>query len=582
MAIIAPKKIRGKIYYYFQHSRRVKVNPKSTGKCRGSGKSKVVTETIYLGTAEQILKKCKQEPNKPVKAIVRSFGLEAAVLETARRIGIIDVLREKMPGTRFGAERWLFLLVCIINRISEATGKTKLGQWAKHTELPQLLGFDPKILTSKNYWCVSDDLISESDLQKKRKKGMVSDKDPLAGIDDQALREIEDEIFQRLQQHQNLNPELLFYDTANFFTFFEPPLRSELASPGNNKKSRHSLKQIGLAMAILKDCGIPMMHQIYRGKCHDSRVFPEMLSEVVKRLALSSKAVKNIVLVLDKGNNSEKNFAELAEAKLHFVGSLIPTDYDDLLDIKREDFDEQNRGTLLYSTKRKVFGDDRLLVLAYNEKLARKQEAAMSGKIAKAKAVAAGENEKRKRPATQVAKTFKNSLPKGRYGKCFFAEVIDGKFIIRENQKEIDRQRRRYGKNLLFTDKLDASSHWVHETYRNKDAIEKDFQIFNDPDLIRFQPLRHFTDTKIRTFAFCCVMALTIIKVMQKMVSDHGLAMSAFVLKQELADIKATHLIYPDAETGIFFTERSSVQNHLWRIFGLEKSANDLTLQESR
>ena len=38
---IYPKKIDGKIYYYYQYTKRIKINPKDTGKGPGSGKSKV-------------------------------------------------------------------------------------------------------------------------------------------------------------------------------------------------------------------------------------------------------------------------------------------------------------------------------------------------------------------------------------------------------------------------------------------------------------------------------------------------------------------------------------------------------------
>ena len=51
---------RGKRYvYYYRHSHRVKLNGTSQGKVRGSGPSKVVTQNIYLGTAEKTILRLK-------------------------------------------------------------------------------------------------------------------------------------------------------------------------------------------------------------------------------------------------------------------------------------------------------------------------------------------------------------------------------------------------------------------------------------------------------------------------------------------------------------------------------------------
>lgn len=54
---IYPRTVNGKTYYYLQRSWREKLDPNAKGKTRGSGKSRVRTEKIYLGSAVSILKK---------------------------------------------------------------------------------------------------------------------------------------------------------------------------------------------------------------------------------------------------------------------------------------------------------------------------------------------------------------------------------------------------------------------------------------------------------------------------------------------------------------------------------------------
>lgn len=53
---------RGKKYcYYYRHSYRIKLDSSGGGKTRGSGPSRVVTQNIYLGKAEDIVRKIKGE-----------------------------------------------------------------------------------------------------------------------------------------------------------------------------------------------------------------------------------------------------------------------------------------------------------------------------------------------------------------------------------------------------------------------------------------------------------------------------------------------------------------------------------------
>jgi hypothetical protein len=52
-----------KRYYYYSRSYRVKVDSDAQGKTKGTGKSRVVNEQVYLGTAETVLKKLLDREN---------------------------------------------------------------------------------------------------------------------------------------------------------------------------------------------------------------------------------------------------------------------------------------------------------------------------------------------------------------------------------------------------------------------------------------------------------------------------------------------------------------------------------------
>jgi hypothetical protein len=96
MGSICARKQGGKVYYVYQETYRVKINHEDAGKKRGSGKSKVVTLAVYLGSAEKILC-CLEKRKEPIEVSVRQFGLVASAYRTACEIGLPDILKKNLP-----------------------------------------------------------------------------------------------------------------------------------------------------------------------------------------------------------------------------------------------------------------------------------------------------------------------------------------------------------------------------------------------------------------------------------------------------------------------------------------------------
>jgi transposase len=82
--------------------------------------------------------------------------------------------------------------------------------------------------------------------------------------------------------------------------------------------------------------------------------------------------------------------------------------------------------------------------------------------------------------------------------------------------------------------------------------------------------MRHWTDTKIRAFAFCSIMALMIIRIMEYKATINDIKMSPQILKQELKDLKEVTLVYTVNKVQKKITHRSTVQKELWKIFNLD------------
>lgn len=190
---IYPKSIAGHIYYYAQRSCREKLDPTARGKTKGSGKSSVHSEMIYLGSAERIVA-ALTETRTPVEVRHREFGMMAAAYQTATELGLVDVLKRHIEGERFGLPRWLYFLLPILNRLSRATSKARMGHWAVGTVLPTLLGFDAKRLNSQTFWYVTDDVISERELKERRKEHPNLEDALFVGLDDATFRTMEEAV----------------------------------------------------------------------------------------------------------------------------------------------------------------------------------------------------------------------------------------------------------------------------------------------------------------------------------------------------------------------------------------------------
>ena len=164
----------------------------------------------------------------------------------------------------------------------------------------------------------------------------------------------------------------------------------------------------------------------------------------------------------------------------------------------------------------------------------------------------------------------------------FLSVVVlkDGQLVFAQTP-ELATRRKRFGKNLLFSAQSDADPVWVITQYHSKDRIEDDFKLLKDPELIRWRPCRHWTDTKIRAFGFCCVMALLLIRVMHRKAAHAGIHMSPALIKQELDDLREIAIVYDAHTADVKISARSSVQQRLYDLFNLSAAENQLTRHHS-
>jgi transposase len=441
------------------------------------------------------------------------------------------------------------------------------------TVLPRLIqGLAPKKLTSQRFW------------------------DHMDRVSLEAIEAIETDLARRLVEQFGIDLNCLAFDATNFFTFINTRnTKADLAQRGHNKNGRCDLRQISLALLVSTDFHVPLFHETYAGNRPDAVEFRSALSQLQQRQEEFTHQCRDITLVFDKGNNSAEGFEMLEGTEFHFVGSLSPTQHPDLLAIPLEQFHALGGSRLeqvsAYRTRKEVFGVERTIVVTFNDHLYTAQLTTLTEQIGKARRQLdalqrrlnrhRSGNRKGKRPTQAGTQNQVKTLLKARHLK----EVLDArvfeeegyvKLTYRVNQRGIDRLcSTLFGKTIIFSDHAAWSDEQIVLAYRGQYRVENAFRTMKDPHFVSFSPGFHWTDQKIRVHAFYCVLALTMVSLLQRQLHQQGIDISVAETLESLGDIKEVALFHNRSRKNplvtVQLTERDELQNQLYEALDLKR-----------
>ncbi len=580
-----------KRYYYYSRSHRVKIDPDASGKTKGSGKSRVVNEQIYLGPAETVLKKLLDRENlyDPVELKKKEFGLPVALFEVAERVGLRDIISEVAPGEVGGISISDFILIGAINRVGNHTSKESMGRWYEKTVLSKLQKVNPGKLNSKAFWYAYDQLISEARIRSEKESRGLSPNEKLdideleSVLDDSKIEAIEKGLWKNLIKEFGFLLDAVLYDTTNFYNFCQPETENSLSQFGKNKEGRDNNRQVGLQLAVLRDLGIPIFHGVYCGHQNDATLFPTAVRKLTARYHEVAKKAESLVLVFDKGNNSQKNFSALEGQgfQIQFVGSLTPSQHADLTAIALSRYTDNFGQFKVHRTTKKVFGAERTVILTYNPATAKRQERIFEFHMKRVMKEAKAFFEMiAKEPTKEVEAQMRTFLKTQKVGSSQALRFHDFRvwhngwknmFSLQRKRSEVRAKKATFGKKIVFTNIKDATTETILGYQKSGCQIEDGFHHLKDRDLVAYHPGYHWTDSKIRVHAFVCVLALLLLKLLQFLARENGIGMSCKVLIEELEDITMIILVYGDGKTVKKVTALSAVQSRLFEAFGLGK-----------
>ncbi|HXP19484.1 MAG TPA: IS1634 family transposase [Streptosporangiaceae bacterium] len=566
MASIVGKK-RGKAtYYYLVESARV------------DGKPRIVSQE-YLGTAEELAAAMRGGGlGLPDRTRHKDFGAVAAAWGVLEDLGVAAVIDEVAgPGPAgLPLSAGTYLVLAALNRLVAPCSKAAFADWWKTTAAGRFARIPAPALDHGRFW------------------------DAMHAVTLEQLEEISRRIAVRIAETSGVDVSSVALDMTNFATFIDTGNgKAPIAQRGKAKQKRSDLRLVGLGLVVTRDGGIPLTWHAYPGDRPDVTQFPAMTDQLLARYqAVCAKAGvpagdPDMTVVFDAGQNSAANFAHLAAAGLHYIGSVPASDCPDLtaLPASRRVIVDKDRfgGLTAFDTRREVYGAQRRAILTHSPELHDSQARGFDGTtLAKAgkkldELAATLARGKTRRSKDKVKGEIEAITRKPWVRRVITWELAGDQPRDLRLTWGIDPAARAgleeelFGKHVLITGHDDWPAAEVIAGYRSQSQAEFSFRQMKDTRVVSFSPMHHWTEHNIRVHVFTCVLALQIAHLMRRQAARAGLPMSVRELLAQLAGIGETVLLYQGSRgrprAHRMLTETSPVQDKLTEIFSLARYA---------
>ena len=577
MPSIVGKKRGNQTYYYLVESARV------------DGKPRIVDQQ-YLGSAQELMAKLSGAPaGSAERTQHKKFGDLAAVWGILGRLGVAEAI-DAVCGPRradAGASVGTYLALATLNRVVAPCSKLGFADWWATTAGPRFTKIAAAATDHRRFW------------------------DAMDALDTTKLEAAERAISLAMVTEFGLDLSALALDMTNFATFIDTSNdRAPIAQRGHAKQKRNDLRLVGLGLVVTRDGAVPIVSHAYAGNRPDVTQFSTVLDELTSRYrtlidkpndqaddkdtaGASGATWQAPTVVFDAGQNSTGNFTHLTDSGLHFVGSLPPSEFPELLAVparRRSTVDpERFPGLTAYDTRATVFATDRRVVLTHSPNLHAKQSRGFDQTLAKtlrqlqllADTLARG---KTRRDRTSVLADIARTT-RARWVNRVLTTTLTGESpaelrltwtLDRATRKNLETEL--FGKRLLVTDHDDWTITDVVAGYRSQNDVESGFRQLKDPHIVGFSPMFHWTDSKIRVHLFYCVLALAVAHLMRREAHQAGLDLSVRELLKTLEGIEETVLLYPTGNKGRpraqrILTDQDPTQQRLFQLFNLKQYA---------
>jgi transposase len=540
MAHIHKKIKKGRPYYYIREIQRV------------DGKPKVVSQ-IYLGSIDAIAKRLQdaEKDRKPLRLQSRSFGALFIVHEMEKILDTVSIIDSVIPrnNKEKGPTIGEYFFYAWANRLIAPRSKRALADWYRHTAIQEIRPVSLDELTSQRYW------------------------EKWNRLQAQDIEEIGKAFFSKVWELQKLPPECLLFDTTNYYTFMSSHTDSELCERGHNKAGKHHLRQLGLALMVDRETHLPLDYRIYEGNTHDSKLFRQVIDELFGVMCSFNQSKQRLTVVFDKGMNSEEAIETIDDHnRIHFITTYSTYFAEELAATDKGKFDpldiEKNRRLLedghgydrmtAFRTRMEIWNKERTVVVTYNPRTARKQSYTLQRKLESLHATLVEfrryyrENRPYWRSPETIRERYLRACEKLHIGSQYYVlEFADQRkaadMCFRKDHYQVGKSEALFGKNLIVTDNHDWTTEEIDQLSLDRYGVEKQFRDSKSNHHVQVNPFYHWTDGKIRCQLLTCVIALTVLRLLEIKVNESGNAserLSGRRILEEMSHLDSTWLWY--------------------------------------
>jgi transposase len=508
---------------------------------RVNGKPKAIN-TIYLGSVANIAQMATERNAPVVKIQSDSFGSLWLADRIEKSFGLVeivdDIVNTGTPGKPSIGEYFLY---AVLNRMIDAVSKQSLPGWFAETAIQFIRPLaDMKALDSRHFWRAWEK------------------------VDEEKLRLIAREFFKKVGEFLPSATDCVLFDTTNFYTFLDSKTDSELAKRGKNKQGRDWLRQIGLALLVDRRTKLPLLYHAYEGNCHDSKLFGRIMGDILEAMRLHGR--EEITVIVDKGMNAEENFAAIdAASGIGFITTYSPSYEERFVHVDMKKFApvdtnknrelagqgrEDNR-ILAWRTKGEYWGAARSVIVTYNPVTAAKQRYAFAKKLATLSSwlsetkIKVNSHAKDWRNAQKVRERFaafcKERHLREELYDIRFEETPKGlRMLCRRNEYQIQRRLDWLGKNIIITSRTEWSTEEIVQASIDRYIVEEAFRKAKGSRLIRVNPIRHWTDSKMRCHILSCIMAEVYLRLIELKLAEAECCHTADVVMRSMHELHSS------------------------------------------
>ncbi len=335
---------------------------------------------------------------------------------------------------------------------------------------------------------------------------------------DENFESTENKLFKHLNKNidkiiPNRKMSLALYDCTTYY--FESFAEDEIRERGMSKDNKRNETQVVMGLLIDTD-GIPISYRLFRGNMHELHTMEEVINDV-----LNNYAIREIIIVADRGLNSRANLEMLQSKGLNYIvgskGSAVPKD------LKEKKFNpswtitstaESKYESGYTTSQRKVPQNgevyDELIIKKYSD-LYKEREMIKQDKML--------ERARRNMRDFTINSTTKS---KSKYYKA--VDNAKDKVSIEIDEEKIKKEQDNFGYFYIVTNKVKMKPADIMAAYKSLYKIEESFRLLKTN--LKSRPVYHFKERRIRSHFLICYLTLVIQRLLEYKLEKCGVKLS--------------------------------------------------------